>query len=416
MIAVRPAVLTIMAATLVGCGTPSYVDRGKGETASDIWPNQVTFILHESFRHAPPRCIAVLPLDMTATEQPEHAISVRRVLFGHLAPQGRRSVALARIDHVLARMPEDARTDPRKVGGALNCDAIITGEVTQYSSDFLGLYSRVAVGAKLRMTRAATGEILWEGEHVASSHGGSLPLSPIGVAMGIVDAATNVTDEQRLRVTDDLARRLISTIPDDTFTELDDPAAEPLKLTEARPTLPDDPLAKAEALAATGDYVGALESATQVTKAEPARADAQFLTGRMLLKLDRAQEAEAAMIRAVALDSGNARYLDGLGHVNALAGRPDRALAAYRMAIEVDHADGFAWYNSGVLLLADGQRNQAADAFYGAGLAYLKKREFGMAGKSLTALKELQDRGLDLGKEIDTIETALNALPGVKTS
>lgn len=30
------------------------------------------------------------------------------------------------------------------------------------------------------------------------------------------------------------------------------------------------------------------------------RADAHFLTGRMLLKLERAPEAEAAMIRAVA--------------------------------------------------------------------------------------------------------------------
>lgn len=416
MTTARPALLAIMAAALAGCGTPSYVDRGKGETASDIWPNQVTFVLHESFRHSPPRCVAVLPLDMAAAGQPEPAIAVRRVLFGHLAPQGRRSVALARIDHVVARMPEAERRDLGKVGAALNCDAIITGEVTQYGSDFLGLYSRVAVGAKLRMVRAATGEVLWEGEHVASSHGGSLPLSPIGVAMGIVDAAANMTEEQRLRVTDDLARRLVSTIPDDTFTELDDPAAEPPKLAETRPALSDHTLAKAETLAATGDYVGALDAATQVAKAEPARADAHFLTGRMLLKLDRAQEAEAAMIRAVALDGGNARYLDGLGHVNALAGRPDRALAAYRMAIEVDHADGFAWYNSGVLLLADGQRTQAADAFYGAGLAYLKKREFGMAGKTLTALKELQDQGLDLAKEIDTIETALNALPGVKTS
>jgi len=416
MTAARTALLAILSAALAGCGTPVYVDQGKGETVSDIWPNQVAFTLHDSFRRAPPRCVAVMPLDIAAPGQPDHAVAVRRVLFGHLAPQGRRGVALARIDHVIARLPGGERNDMRKVGEALNCDAILSGEVTQYGSDFLGLYSRVAVGAKLRMIRAATGEILWEGEHVASSHGGSVPLSPIGIAMGIVDAAANMSEEQRLRVTDDLARRLVSTIPDDTFAELDDPAAEPPKLAEAPSASPVDALDQAEAQAAGGDYSGALESAALLAAAEPNRAEVHFLKGRMLLKLDRAAEAEAAMIRAVALDGGNARYLDGLGHVNALAGRSERALAAYRMAIDADHADGFAWYNSGVLLLKGGQQAQAADAFYGAGLAYLKRGEFGMAGKALANLKDLQDRGLDLGKEISTIEIALNALPGVKRS
>ncbi|WP_085373393.1 tetratricopeptide repeat protein [Magnetospirillum sp. ME-1] len=409
----RAGALLAAILALGGCATPSYVNRGKGETASEIWPNQVVFTLHDAFRDSPPRCVALLPLDGSP---PEAASAVRRVLFAHLAPQGRRQVPLARIDHVLAAMPEAERKDRTKLGAALNCDSVLAGEITQAGSDFFGLYSRVAVGVRLRLTRAADGEILWEGEHVASSHGGSVPLSPIGVAMGILDAATNLTEEQRLRVTDDLARRLASTIPDQALAELDDPVAEPPKLAQTAPPASADVLAQAEALAAQGDYAGALAAAEKLAGENPGRADVQFLKGRMLVKLDRVPEAEPAMIRAVALDGGNARYLDGLGHVNALAGRTDRALAAYAMAIDADHADGFAWYNSAVLLLGNGQGRPAADAFYGAALAYLKRGDAGMAGRALADLKSLGGRGLDLGREIHTIETALGASSGEKPS
>ncbi|OAN48826.1 hypothetical protein A6A04_19700 [Paramagnetospirillum marisnigri] len=413
MITARAGALLAAFLALGGCATPSYVDRGKGETASEIWPNQVVFTLHDAFRASPPRCVALLPLE---GRPPEAAGAVRRVLFAHLAPQGRRQVPLARIDHVLADLPEAERKDTRKLGAALSCDALLAGEITQAGSDFFGIYSRVAVGVRLRLTRAADGQALWEGEHVAASHGGSVPLSPIGVTMGILDAASNLTEEQRLRVTDDLARRLASTIPDLALAELDDPVAEMPKLAQAVPPASPDAMARAEALAAQGDYAGALAAAEKLAGENPERADAQFLMGRMLVKLDRAAEAEPAMIRAVALDGGNARYLDGLGHVNALSGRADRALAAYAMAIDADPADGFAWYNSGALLLGNGQSREAADAFYGAALAYLKRGDIGMAGRALADLRSLGGRGLDLGREIQTIETALGALPGEKPS
>lgn len=398
---------------LAACGTPAYVDRGKGEAPSDLHPNQVVFTLHPAFHAAPPACVAVLPLAIRVpeTDAADQAPLVRRVLFGHLAPQGRRGIPLARIDHVLARLEPAARDDAAQVGAALGCDAVMSGEVTRYGAEFMGIYSRVSVGARLRLVRAATGEVLWEGEHVATAHGGALPLSPVGLALGILDAAGNVSDEQRLRVTDDLARRLAATLPDAALAELDDPAALPPRLAEAPPMGADG-----EALAAAGDYAGALAAADRAVAAAPNRADAHFLRGRMLLKLGRGPEAEAAMIRAAALDGGNPRILDGLGHVNALAGRTERALAAYAMAIDADPADGFAWFNSGVLLLADGRANAAGDAFYGAGLAYLRRGDYGMAGKALAALRELRGQGVALDREITTIESALGALPGVKTT
>lgn len=387
---------------LAACSTPVYVDKAKGGP-EDAWPNRVVFQVHPAWKQAPPDCIAILPLEAAQGSDPAASDSVRRALYAHLAPQGKRDVELARVDFIARHEPEPARLAER-----LRCGTLLSGTVTDYRSSFYGVFSRVAVGARLRLVRAADGVILWEGEHVATTHGGAMPLSPIGLAMGIADAANNARDEQILSVADDLARRLMGTIPDDRDVVLDDPGPPP-------PARPRDGLAEGERLAAVGDWEGALAQADKVLAERPDEAAAHFLKGRMLVKAGRLDEAEPAFVRAVALDGRKAAYLDGLGLVNALKGRDDRALAAWQMAVAVDPADGFAWFNSGRLLANAGAGKDAADSFYGAGLAYLKTGDYGQAGKALAELKDLREAGLALDAEIATIEDALASLPRRKT-
>lgn len=428
----RPALAPVLASILVlgalsACTSPVYVDEGKDEQEVPLALNSVVFRVHDSWRAAPPACIAILPLagPQAGGELAAGRIeAVRRAIYAHLAPQGRRVIKPARVDFVLAALPDAERADSARLGERLECDGLMSGRVTESGALFLGVYSRVATGADLRMVRAGDGEVLWEGRHTASLHGGGLPISPVGVAMGILDAARNMDEEQTLRAIDDLARRLATTIPDDRIIALDDPAApptpvraEPLGPHPAKaPVMTEEPLHAADALrdaetlAEAGDYAGALARADRAIAMEAGNPAAHFTRGRMLIKLGDLAQAEPAIIRAVALDGGNASYLNGLGYVNSLSGRMERALAAYRMAIAASPANGFAWYNSGVILLEQGDAKGAADAFYGAGLAYLKSGNFGQAGKALVDLKELSGQGLDLAREIDTIEAALAAL------
>lgn len=423
--AVLAAVLAL--ATLGACTSPVYVDKGQDEQEIPLALNSVVFQVHEAWRAAPPACIAILPLQgpESGTELAAGRVeAVRRAVYAHLAPQGRRVIKPARVDFVLASLPEAERDDPARLGHSLDCDGLVSGRVTESGAQFLGLYSRVATGANLRMLRSDDGMLLWEGRHVASLHAGGLPISPIGIAMGILDAARNMDEEQTLRAIDDLARRLAATIPDDRIVALDDPAAPPSPVrAEPLAPRPDQPpvvaevpgnaadaLRDAERRAESGDYGGALAQADRAIALAPDDAAAHFTRGRMLIKLGDLVQAEPAIIRAVALDGGNATYLNGLGYVNGMAGRMDRALAAYRMAIDASPANGFAWYNSGVILLDQGDARSAADAFYGAGLAYLKSGNFGQAGKTLADLKDLAGRGLDLSHEIETLEGALASL------
>jgi tetratricopeptide (TPR) repeat protein len=134
---------------------------------------------------------------------------------------------------------------------------------------------------------------------------------------------------------------------------------------------------------------------------------ARISCARVLIKQGELAGADAAIIEAVAQEPANPQFLDALGYLNAARGQTERALAAYRMAIDANPADGFAWYNTGVILFNQGELAAAADAFYGAGLAYVKSGNYGQAGKALADLRDLAAEGLDLGREIDVLSGAL---------
>jgi len=452
---------------LVACSTPSYVDRSKGGSSSIGDPfNSVVFEVYEAYKTTPPNCVAVLPFKTSAKDvgdkiSVDQTETVRRAFYAHLAPQGKRDIELPRINFVLSEMDEVEREDVKIVGERLKCEALVQGQVTEYGSNFYGLYSKVAVGADLKLVRANDGEVLWEGSHVAQSHGGSLPLSHIGLAMGIYDASNNVREENLFSIIDNLARRLVSTIPDDQIAVLDEPLT-PVKVATVKPehkpgsveefmasldertpeeqktglinALKEDLFGEAQSetffdkligvdpkdqgsyylyakyLVGKGDYSAALEQAEQSLALDDSAHTTHFLKGRILIKLNDLTGADQAIVKAAALDETNADYLNGLGYVNSLRGNDDRALAAYQVAIQRDPSNGFAYYNIGVTLHNQGDIEEAADAFYGAGLAYIKTGNYGPATKALNDLKGLAESGLDRTEEIKTIEDSLQSL------
>ncbi len=456
-----------IAGLVTGCASPSFVDKGKdGSSASSDPFNSVVFQVHDAYKNSPPNCVAVLPFETSSKDTSEtitvdQTETVRRAFYAHLAPQGKRDVELPRINFVLSKMNEADRTNILMVGEQLNCAAVVQGQVTEYGSNFYGLYSKVAVGADLKLVRASDGKTLWEGSHVAQSHGGSVPLSPIGLAMGIYDASNNVREEQIFRIIDDLARRLVSTIPDDQVAVLDEPLT-PVKVASVKPehklgsieefmasldeksledqksdlltaikdkrfgeeqstalyekliaAAPDDPdgySSYAQHLVQNGDYSAALQQAEQSLALDDTGHATHFLKGRILIKLDDLNGADQAIVKAAAMDGSNADYLNGLGYVNSLRGNNDRALAAYQIAIQRDPSNGYAYYNTAVTLQNIGDAEEAADAYYGAGLAYIKTGNYGPATKALTDLKDLAKGGVNRSEEIKTLEDALQSL------
>ena len=389
-----------LALLLAGCSHPNYVDQGAGQSAG--WIGQdVTFQVFDAFNAVPPHCIAVLPL--TAAD-PEQGKIVRQSLLAHLSVQSRRAVRPERVDYVAAQ----TKGDLAELGRAIHCDALLWGRVTEYGSHFWLLYSRVAVGVDLELVRAADGAVLWQGQHVAVSHGGAVPLDLVGVAMGVADAVGNVAnDEQELRLTDDVARRLVSTLPPGPDLPQDDP---PGSFAVAATSVPDS-LAVAEQALAAGDQGRALAVVqAELQQGRDHGGAAWFLKGRLLLLDHDYTGAEAALMLAMATGGRQAVYLNALGVAATGRGQVDRAMAAYDMALAVDRGDAFAWYNLAVLYSGQQRWQLAADHFYGAGLAYLKIKDFARTERAVADLRRLGSRHVPVQDKIIFLTQSLNDL------
>lgn len=212
---------------LNGCASsPKYVDESvttSEKTAFNF--NTVYFKKAQSFTSSPPQCIAVLPLNISddqlakqtdpatksrITLTSKNLQQLRWILYSHLAPRPYRDIEL---NHINKHIGSDKYTPKiiKTIGEALNCDALLLGKVTDYHSDFLGVYSQISIGIELKLLQAKDSKILWEAKHTVKSHAGSLPFTPIDILIGLYSATENVSDEQVVRVADNLFRRLLST-------------------------------------------------------------------------------------------------------------------------------------------------------------------------------------------------------------
>ena len=341
---------------LAACSAPAYVDQGKAEQTGVLSLDPVLFQVHPAFAATTPDCVAILPLAIPGVGGADAAADASRVrlaLYAHLQTQAKRGIRPERVDKALA----EVKGDRAALGRRLDCVALMEGSVTEYGTTFLGIYSSVTVGADLRLIRAADGAVLWQGRHVAAARDGGLPLDPVGLALGIYGAIDNIRDEQVLRVTDDLARRLVSTIPD-TATLADDIPAAPT-------------------------------------------AETWFAKGRALALAGKRAEAETAIARAAELAPADPRILNALGALAADRGDTAAALAAYGRAVAAAPTNGFAWYQSGVLLVENGETAEAADAFYAAALAYGRSGDPTRAAHALDRLRRLSD------PRVPNVESAL---------
>jgi len=451
-------ILSLLA--LSGCLSPSYLDSKDGPS-KDGTSNpfgEVNFHVYDAYTSSPPNCVAILPFTHADTLNSTDAELVRKTLYAHLAPQGKKDIELPRIDFILKNLPKTEQKNYHLIGQRLGCEALMTGHVSEYTSQYVGLYSKVSAGADLKIIRAKDGEPLWQGKHIAASHGGSIPLSPIGLAAGLLDAALNVEEEQSFRIVDDLARRLVLTIPDNSIAIFEQPLSslemENLKKTPKQQSIDDflnsvshepqhqqkaalikainhnvfhgndlkrvyDTLIKtaphdaqanglyAHYLVQAGDYFQA-ENYVDASLAIDGQNDAlYFLKGRIQIKLNDLSGADTSILLAIALDPTNTKYLNGLGFLNSLRGRHGRALAAYQMAVDLDPSNGYALYNMGVTFYNTDDLQSAWDYISLASDAYLKAKDYGQVVKALADLKELKALNVVTNDKIEQLEQAL---------
>ena len=437
----RLAFVALLGVTLAGCST-RYVQRsGDAPPAADAVQNtlvpEVSYRIETSQWTPAPQCIVVLPL--TAKDADANKLEwVRRGFYAHLAPKGYRLVEMARVDNWLARQAKGTRPDLVTLGRDLQCTHILEAEVLSFEKGFFAIFSKLKLGAKARLTRASDGALLWEAEHTAQLQDGGLPLSPVGAASGLFSAGRNLADEQTHRVIDDLARRLLNTLPD----------AKPLAMTEATPAKPAAPDWKtdldawlaslpeidreaalhevsrradltalqreaiytrltrqydrprywrewAQSRLERDDAAGALELVQKILLRAPEEPETHYLLGRTLTRLGRLDEADASLVNAIAKAGDNPDYYEALANVSLRRGLADRAHAALEKVIRLDATRPWPWYNLAVMDFNGGHYSAALDGFATAAKRYIERGQVA--------------RAADIVQEMDSLRTHLGA-------
>jgi hypothetical protein len=187
------------------------------------------FKVGEYLKDHQPRMVAILPFK-NETKKEEAFEIVRRTFYNHFSSLRYGDLELFKVDQRLKKTgftdPDEINTlSPQKLGKILGVDAIIYGRITHYDRTYAGIYSKVSVGAAVKMVDAKTNEFLWSGQHVQSKHQGGVPTTPVGLIITAISTATNIRQIELLRTSDDLFRDMVKTIPGPTVAEASRPPA-----------------------------------------------------------------------------------------------------------------------------------------------------------------------------------------------
>ena len=386
-----------------------YVDKGKQlDPRHTPLTKKVVYKVQDEHKKNPITCLAIFPFEfddkLKVTQQDRE--NLRKIFYAYIAPLTIHDVELSRLNYLKKKFPQDNFGD---LTLRENCNSYFIGRIKTFKISSLGIYSENSIGGTFSIYNAKTNDLVLSASHVATSKKGKIPLGPIDIVIGIVEAAKNVSDEQKFRIIGDLARRISKTIPDygltsqemfkeDEEIQFDKIAAATTKqidtnyvkdfdkIIESNIGLDEkidliEPLVKelddnkklkyAEFLIENDRYENALEKLESLSGTSKEHY-VFFLKSRAFAALQKYNQADKEIVKAIRLNKNNYRYYNVLGFINSKNDKLDRSLAAYKMAIEKNKDNAFAYFNTGIIYIILNYDEQAANFLYTAGLIYHK--------------------------------------------
>lgn len=205
---------------LAACVTPAYQDHsGKRTTqtspASEQKATDVHFRISSQFYRDPPLCAIVLPTDNAPDA--ESSLHIARAFARHLR---------GRLDRVVFPLEAAARArnlaldlndphDLRQLAYRSRCGYFARSSVYDYGEEFGLVMAQKKIGVKAMLFKPDSNAPVWEATNTAWRSDGGVPLSPLSAITSVASAAIfNQNREIMASLTDDLFRRLVSTLPD----------------------------------------------------------------------------------------------------------------------------------------------------------------------------------------------------------
>jgi hypothetical protein len=202
----------------MACRVPESIDTDPAKLFSGAGPETLSKRLVD----APPTTVAVLPFTQAKGESLGAEV-LRRSFFNHLSSKKFKDVELYRVDTLLRakrimNAEEVAKKTPQELARILQVDALVYGHVSDYGRMIAATVSQVVVGLSAKMVDGKDGTVLWKITKTSRKAGGGIPLSPIGLAMGAINAALNVRAVELIRGADDVCRQVVATLPGPTLS------------------------------------------------------------------------------------------------------------------------------------------------------------------------------------------------------
>ena len=389
----RISSILLLSLSISQCG--SIQNTELGNIKLPLINNKPKVSIAENFNKVPLKCIAILPVEISSSaninisDEIDTQKLLRNTIYAHTAPYQYQDVELAKVDYFF----KDKNLDI--LAKETNCNNFISGKILAFTQSDYKIYSNIVISLELELININLDEPLWNSQHTVNTHGGNIPLSPIGLAFGLADAAKNLEDQQYVRIVDEVVRAMILTLPDSDknitavgWLELDevdnniyknvsaDTGVVPQdfnetkfrailvsenyskdiksyaynKLIEQHPT--DIVLLNQfnEHLYANKSYTEAYQNTAAMIINGTTNASTYLMRGQLSLKLNNLKEAENSFIKASALNNDNATALNALAYVYMQQENLAKTEAAYLMALKVEPLNAYTNLNLASIL------------------------------------------------------------------
>lgn len=166
-----------------------------------------------------PKTVLVLPPENTTAAGAEVTKIVYPAVYHHLATQGYYTVSpeLAVTVFQKNKLEDPGRIQkiaPAKFREIFGADAILKVRVTDWSSKYFVISSRVTVAYEMELVDCRTGEVLWKKEKSLSEAPGG---SNGGIAGALIGAAMHAAMTSYEPIADKNAKEMLETMPKGTF-------------------------------------------------------------------------------------------------------------------------------------------------------------------------------------------------------
>lgn len=348
--------LVVIAAALstFGCSTTYIDDPGKSRSVQQPsgLGDVVYFQVNKKLEHLSPQCIHVLPFEDPLRLDPKG--NFRKAFHAQLSITGVRLVPLQAILH---RTNEEVRQQ-------FNCDFELKGTVTDNSRLFLGVYSEFKAGAKAELIHVPSKQVYWQASYSLVKRSGGVPIGLISSITGASNATKNLAPDQAVRVSYELASKLVNSIPRLEYESQQARGAEHLAVESTQ------------------------SHSQETSQPKPHQSETSETLDRALnhQKDGRHEQATLDFILAIAQGDSTEVPLMGLGQSYAALGRFGIAAVAYEKAYQLNESNINALLMGGIAHYASGDRELAYERLMDALIKSLASNDKTVARRVVNAM------------------------------